>query len=106
MADIRQSFSCRFRKPSHSCTEGMYPLLCTSNQCSGTSLNMISITRPSSVLVLQATNIGVRKPGYKANVNHSCTTSVQRDGRVKFVFGMLVIQLCSVLLVHFRYHFV
>ena len=44
------------------CTEG----ICCSS--AGTSLYMIRFTRPSPTLVLQATNTGVRRPGYEATV--------------------------------------
>ena len=53
-----------FRKPLYSCTEGM----CHSSTPLGTSLNMISFTRCSLVLVLQATNAGVRRTGYEASL--------------------------------------
>ena len=39
------------------------PLLHTSTQRPGMSLHMISFTKPSPALVLQATNAGVRRPG-------------------------------------------
>ena len=51
-----------FRKPLYSCTKGM----CHSSTCPGTSLHMISLTRPSPALVLKATNTGVRRSGYEA----------------------------------------
>jgi len=38
------------------------PFLHTSTQRSGTSLHVTSSTRPSSALVLQATNAGVKRP--------------------------------------------
>jgi len=50
-----------FRKPLYSCTEAM----CHSSHPS-TSLLVISFTRPSPTLVLQVTNTGARRPGYKA----------------------------------------
>ena len=50
-----------FRKPLCSCTEGM----CHSSTCPGTSLHVTHFTRPSPTLVLQVTNAGVRRPGYK-----------------------------------------
>jgi len=43
---------------------GNVPLLHTSTQCPGMSLHVISFTRPSLALVLQATNTMVRRPGY------------------------------------------
>ena len=47
----------------------------SSTQCPGTSLHMISFTRPSPRLVLQATNAGVRKPeGLGMRPANSCTT--------------------------------
>jgi len=33
-----------------------------------TSLHVISFTRPSPALVLQMTNIGVRRPGYEVTI--------------------------------------
>ena len=54
-----------FRKPLYSRTEGM----CHSSTCPGTSLDVISFTRPSPTLVLQVTNAGVRRPGYKVTVS-------------------------------------
>ena len=47
---------------------GDVAFLDTSTECSGTSLHMISFTRPPPALVLQATNTGVRRPGYEASV--------------------------------------
>jgi len=44
------------------------PLLHTSTLCPDTSLHVISFTRHSPTLVLQATNVGVKRPGYKANL--------------------------------------
>jgi len=41
-------------------------LLHMSTQCPDMSLHMISFTRPSPALPLQATNAGVRMPGYEA----------------------------------------
>ena len=41
------------------------PLLRMSIQRPGMSLHVNSFTRPSPVLVLQATNAGVRRPGYE-----------------------------------------
>jgi len=35
----------------------------------GTSLHVISFTRPSPILVLQATNAGVRRPGHEVSPN-------------------------------------
>ena len=57
-------------------TSGNVPLLHTSAM----SFHVISFARPSLVLVLRATNAGVRRPGYKA-------TGVTLDllgGRVEF----------------------
>ena len=42
------------------------PLLQTLTQHPGASLHMISFSRPSFVLILQATNAGVKKPVYEA----------------------------------------
>ena len=48
---------------SHTCGfSGNVPLLHTSTQCPGTSLHVISFTRPSTAIVLQ-----VRRPGYEAS---------------------------------------
>jgi len=52
-----------FRKLLYSCTEGM----CHSSTRPGTSLHVISFTRPSPALVLQMTNAGVSRPGYEAS---------------------------------------
>ena len=43
----------------------------------GMSLYVISFTRPSPVLVLQVTNAGERRPGYKAMTMHH---TAQDDG--------------------------
>jgi len=51
-----------FRKPLYSCTEG----ICHSSTRPGMSVHRFSFTRPSPALVLQVTNAGVRRPGYKA----------------------------------------
>ena len=51
------------------------PLLHTSTQHPGMSLHVISFTRPSPVLVLQATNTGVRRPGYEASFDPHLLTS-------------------------------
>jgi len=64
-----QSFhGSRLQSVMHSltCLSENVPLLHTSTQRPGTSLHVISFTKPSSVLVLQATNTGVRRSGYKA----------------------------------------
>ena len=65
-----QSFhGSRLQSVMHSltcCLSGNVPLLHTSTQRPGTSLHVISFTKPSPVLVLQATNTGVRRSGYKA----------------------------------------
>ena len=45
---------------------GNVPLLHTSTQRPPMSLHVTSFTRPSPVLVLQATNAGVRRPGNEA----------------------------------------
>jgi len=42
------------------------PLLLTSTLYPGTPLHIISFTKLSPTLVLQATNTGVRRPGYLA----------------------------------------
>jgi len=60
-----------FRKPLYSCTEWM----CHSSTRPWTSLHVISFTRPSPTLVLQATNAGVRRPGYQASITPNCTLS-------------------------------
>jgi len=44
------------------CSSGQLPEMST--QHPGTSLHVTSFTRPSHALVLQATNTGVRRPGY------------------------------------------
>ena len=44
---------------------GNVPILHTSTQHPGIPLHVISFTRPSPTLVLQATNAGVRKPGLR-----------------------------------------
>ena len=54
-----------FRKLLHSYTEGMCHSF-TRPQHPGTSLHVISITRPSPMLVLQVTNAGVTRPEYEA----------------------------------------
>jgi len=43
-------------------------LLHMSTQCLGTSLHVISFTRPSFTLVLQVTNARVRRPGYEVRL--------------------------------------
>ena len=55
---------------------GNVPLLHTSTQRPGTSLHVISFTWHSPTLVLQATNAGVGRPGYKARASER--TSVRR----------------------------
>ena len=58
------------------------PLLHTSTQCPGTSQHVISFTRPFPMLVLQATNAGVRRPGYyKAQQTTHTTISMYCKGR-------------------------
>ena len=52
-----------FRKLTESCTERMTVQLL---QCTGMSRD--TFTRPSPVLVLQATNGGVRRPGCEARM--------------------------------------
>ena len=47
---------------------GNVPLLHIPTQHPGTSLHMISFTRPSPVLVLKVTNARVRRPEYEARV--------------------------------------
>jgi len=46
---------------------GNVPLLHMSTQRLAMSLHVISFTRPSPTLVLQAANAGVRRPGYEAS---------------------------------------
>ena len=46
---------------------GNVPLLLMSTQRLDMSLHVISFTKPSPTLVLQATNAEVRRPGYEAN---------------------------------------
>jgi len=53
-----------FKKLLHGCTEGMYHS--STHPPKVMSLHVISFTRPSPALVLQATNTGARRPGYKA----------------------------------------
>jgi len=61
-----------FRKPLYSYKDGMCH---STTQRPGTSLFMISFTRPSPRLVLQATNAGVRRPeGLGMRPANSCTT--------------------------------
>ena len=57
-----------FRKLTESCTERM----CNSSKYTGMSCDMF--IRPSPMLVLQATNGGVRRPGCEANMQleHPC----------------------------------
>jgi len=45
----------------------VFPGMCHSSTRPGTSLHVISFTRPSPMLVLQATNAEVRRPGYEAS---------------------------------------
>ena len=40
--------------------------MCHSSKCPGTSLYVISFTGPSPTLVLQVTNVRMRRPGYEA----------------------------------------
>ena len=51
-----------FRKPLDRCTEQMRH----SSIRPGMSMHVTQFTRPSPTLVLQATNTGVRRPGYEA----------------------------------------
>jgi len=44
------------------------PLLHTFTQCQGTSLHVISFSRPSPALVMQAMTTGSRRPGYEARL--------------------------------------
>ena len=54
---------------------GDVAFLDTPTECPGTSLHVIRFTRPPPALVLQATNTGVRRPGYEASV-----AMIIRDG--------------------------
>ena len=67
LLSVVQSFTCSF--------SGNVPLLHTSTRCPGMSLHVISFTRPSSMLVLQATNPGVGRPGYKAIQSSNSTVA-------------------------------
>jgi len=57
LQSVGSSFTCCFLGLCHSTTH--------STKCLGTSLNMISFTRPPPALVLQATNAGVEGLGIK-----------------------------------------
>ena len=54
-----------FRKPLYSCTEGM----CHSFTRPGMSYHVTRFTRPSPALLWQATNTGVRRPGYEPSLS-------------------------------------
>ena len=69
MSSTQSLYGLCLRSVAHSlvCSfPGNMPLLRMSTHHPGTSLHVISFTRPSPVLVLQATNTGVRWPGYEA----------------------------------------
>ena len=73
-------------------------LLHTFTQCPGTSLHMISITRPSPMLVLQATNAAVRRPGYEATVYplyHSFLVSYNSPKVCFFIPLLITVPSCS-----------
>ena len=57
------------------------PLLHTSTQSPGAPQHVISFTRPFPMLVLQATNAGVRRPGYKAWQTTHTTITMYCKGR-------------------------
>jgi len=42
--------------------------MCHSSTCPGNHCTWLSFTRPRPALVLQATNTGVRRPGYEASI--------------------------------------
>ena len=46
----------------------LFPGMCHSSTRPGMPLHVTQFTRPSPTLVLQATNAGVRRPGYEATL--------------------------------------
>jgi len=71
MSSTQSLYGLCLRSVAHSliCSfPGNMPLLRMSTHRPGTSLHVISFTRPSPVSVLQTTNTGVRWPGYEARV--------------------------------------
>jgi len=54
------------QKPALQLHRTLKPLLHTSTQRPGISLHVTSFTKPFPVLVLQVTNVEVRRPGYEA----------------------------------------
>jgi len=61
-----------FRKLLYSCTEGR----CHSSTRPGMSLHVISFTRPSPALVMQAINAGVRRPEFEAIAYHQSSHAI------------------------------
>ena len=79
--DCLMSSAWLFRGPclwsvAYSLTCSFLPLLHTSTQRPGMSMHITSFTRSSPVLVLQAANTEVRRPGYEATHDQLYYTSV------------------------------
>ena len=68
ISSAQSFYSVCLQLAAHSITCGFSGYKCHSSTRPGTSLHMTQFTRPSPALVLQATNAGMRRPGYEAMI--------------------------------------